>query len=156
MADNYLEKKMEEFQSGKKKGLATAGLRPALRYRGVTVLLHDLDPEMADTIARTLKLVGVTVLATGKCGFKSGDGVRIYPEGTDIASDLEMRHEGLTHVITKNAAAIEFATARYIVLGDDYVPDCVVISGGVPSSIAALMLSAVNPACTLKPQVIKL
>lgn len=176
MADNYLEKKMEEFKAGKVGVGSGAAASPSLKFHGVEVLLAHLEPAVAAAIARTLKLTGARLLATADCGFKPGAGVRIYPDGVDIAADVAARRERITHVITAEPegvstpdarvtipdarittpdARISIPDARIIALADTAVPGAVTLSGGTPASLAAIILGIVHPASALPPQIIK-
>lgn len=162
MADNYLEKKMEEFKAGKVGVGSGAAASPSLKFHGVEVLLAHLEPAVAAAIARTLKLTGARLLATADCGFKPGAGVRIYPDGVDIAADVAARRERITHVITAEPvgistpdARIAFPDARIIALADTAVPGAVTLTGGTPASLAAIILGIVHPASALPPQVIR-
>ena len=169
MADNYLEKKMEEYRG---RGGASASLSPssysgaALRYSGVKVLMLGVPNEIAYAIIKQLKTVGVSIFASSDCGIAQGNGARIYPEGYDIRSDLKKRNEQLTHIITIDRDVV-FEDAQIILLKsakcrakntykNSNNPNIVTLIGGTPQAIAAMLLSITNPALQLPSQEILL
>lgn len=104
MADNYLEKRMEEYRAGKLAPKRAAAARPALKYPALNILLCGIAPELARTLADTLLSAGSRVSATADCGIAQGCGVRIYTPAADIARDLERTGTVLDAVVTDGAA----------------------------------------------------
>lgn len=172
MADNYLEKKMEDYRG---RGGASACLSPSsytgapLRYSGVKVLMLGLPSDIAYAIIKQLKIAGVSIFASSDCGIAQGNGARIYPEGYDIRSDLKKRNEQLTHIITIDPDIV-FEDAQIILLksamcgtkntyknsNNPNNPNIVTLVGGTPQAIAAMLLSITNPALQLPSQEILL
>lgn len=160
MADNYLEKKMEEYRAGRM-GRPSQGVGRGRRVpypASTSVVLIGLEPSTARAVAETLTALGAKVGATASCGIAAGCGVRIYPDGTDIAADLAARGESLTCTVT-NPAGRAIAGSRHIVIapaGAEAQTGAVTISGGSPAELPMLVAALASHASTAEELIIRL
>lgn len=171
MADNYLEKRMEDYARGRLGNHAAARTRRAgtavIKYPPQGVLIIGAGNERSRAVVRRLVEAGnrVAFTATDRAegtSLAQQCGGRFYPaEPAAVAQDLQKRGEGVDAVIAFGTDVPDvslFAPRKVIVVADEPV-DCreaVVIAGGSPEAVAMMILALVHPALELPAQVVRL
>lgn len=147
MADNYLEKRMEDYRRG------TAARRTGPRrgyasfpYPHLTVLLSDLPLDTARALAAIFTASACTVLHFGPDNDLQGCGVRLYaaadgPEA--MAADLSRRGESIDVVVTGTESPVAAPKTIYINPAEDRVP---AVAGDDAAQIALMVLALAHPA----------
>lgn len=144
MADNYLEKRMEDYQRERRvtRAVPQRG-RAALRYKPQTVALVDLPAEVARAMVEVLRDAGCRVLTIAETDPCAGCGARFYPVSMGAAAilaDLAARGEHIDVAVTDGADEIAAAAGRVIYVGEE-VREGVTISPRQPRLAALLALA---------------
>ena len=170
MADNYLEKRMEDYARGR---LAGSKARPgrrsgvaSVKYPAQGVAVGGAGDGRSRAVIRMLVESGNRVAFTcpdSKTGTAMAQecGGRFYPTGADaMAADLSARGEGVDTVIcftgTDKENCPAFSGARQYVFITDGEVECdgIVLVGGTPEAVAMMVFAIVHPHVTLLPQTI--
>lgn len=171
MADNYLEKRMDDYAHGRLGTKTTSSARrsgyASIKYPHQQVLILNCDASPAgEAILRILVEAGCTVCFTAfdrKEGNRMAQtcGGRFYPLALSaVATDMERRGEKLDTIIVVNPESIKEAIdgaafispRQWLVISDNdavKVPEdvaCAVLSGHSPEAAAVLALALVHPA----------
>ncbi len=156
MADNYLEKRMEDYQRERRvtRAVPQRG-RAALRYKPQTVALVDLPAAVARAMVEVFRDGGCRVLTIAETDPCAGCGARFYPKalGTEaILADIASRGEHIDVAVVTSAGGI--TAGRIIYIGDE-AREGVTISPRQPR-LAALMAFALADADSeaVEPQLI--
>lgn len=165
MADNYLEKRMEEYRAGKLAPKRSMSNRPALKLPPVSVLLTQLPADTARAVADMLVAVGTSVYATADCDIPQGCGVRIYPDIETVAADCTRRGTEVDCVVrgAEDGDAQLWGNSRIIAIRNheaagqaDINRDAVTVEGGQPRDVALMVLALAHSSAPLQPQTIHL
>lgn len=175
MADNYLEKRMDDYAHGRLGTKTTSSARrsgyASIKYPHQQVLILNCDASPAgEAVLRILVEAGCTVCFTAfdrKEGNRmaQGCGGRFYPLALSaVAADMERRGEKLDTIIVVNPESIKEAIdgaafispRQWLVISDNdavKVPEdvaCAVLSGHSPEAAAVLALALVHPAVNVR------
>jgi len=172
MADNYLEKRMEDYRRGRTQSQRTVGPRAGrltMPYPRQCVLVDGADTPAGRAAVETFVAAGCTVVFTAAGDNAAGQrlaqalGGRYYsmpPDG--IEADMARRGESLGAVIwTHRPDAILPGTCNILLdttATADPLPGAIVISGSAASAAQAarLALMCAYPGAAMPPQLIRL
>ncbi len=166
MADNYLEKRMEDYARGRLGAKSSSAKRPGLKYPHQQVLVCGADTSAAgEELVRKLVGAGCTVCFTAADANRGRSlaqscGARFYPvAAAAIAQDIDRRGEHIDTVVLINPASIKEAIdetsvmepRQWLVVSDTPVEipqgyPCSSITGRTPRATAVLALALIHPA----------
>jgi hypothetical protein len=166
MADNYLEKKMEEYRSGVlsrpyARRVSLTGSRPgtvSFKIDPLRVLVTDASDDVGRAVVTRLREAGCRVAfacADDKAGraLSQATGSRFYPESAarDAVADLKKAWGGIDVLLIfgqpMSAGEICSGLSRVIVVGGDPVlPDLAGCGGPSVNAISTVRLTADNVA----------
>lgn len=152
MADNYIEKRMEDYRRGNA-GKRTAARR-GLLFPAVSVFVYPADAAGGDVMLRTLVQAGYKVSfgvldpSTGPA-LAAGCGARYYPLAPEaVAADLATRGEDVAALIMLacdcRATHAPIAPSRWISVGG-CVDGAVAVEGQTPLAAAILAVAFAHP-----------
>ncbi|MDO4319028.1 MAG: hypothetical protein Q4C34_00495 [Bacteroidales bacterium] len=169
MADNYLEKRMDDYARGRVSGphaRRTSGPRPGtavIKYPLLTVALSDADSGDADAIVSMFVSAGCKVVFTAADATRGRDiaqsrGGRFYPGGADEAvTDMASRGEKADVVIACGTGGWPGCARRIRLTADTGAaagPGETVVISATPARAALLCLALAHPDCDTSGQVI--
>lgn len=169
MADNYLEKRMEDYAKGRLAGRSSSFGRRAgavgIKYPPQGILVVNAIGDKARVIVKAFVDVGCRVAFTAsdtKFGTALAQhcGGRFYPLPlASVADDMQKRGEKVDTVIEFGDYAESFdrfGSVRTIRIVEKPAtdPTSLVISGGTSESVAIMALALAHPAMVLPPQTI--
>jgi len=170
MADNFLEKRMDDYARGRTRGphaRRSSGPRPGvavIKYPPRTVLVLGGDTDAGAAITATLVGAGCTVAftaadaAAGRATAQRHGG-RFYPGGiTQALADMAQRGEAPSVAVACDGSEFPDGIERRIRVCDSCsaaVPDEVVLAGHDTAQAAMLCLIVAHAACTVVGQVIR-
>lgn len=166
MADNYLEKRMEDYARGRLGTKSSSSKRSGLKYPHQQVLVCGGDrSDTAEELVRKLAGAGCTVCFTAADAnhgrsLAQNCGARFYPvAAAAIAQDIDRRGEHIDTVVLINPASIKEAIdetsvmepRQWLVVSDTPVEipqgyPCSSITGRTPRATAVLALALIHPA----------
>lgn len=154
MADNYLEKKMEEYRSGRAAASRHKGPRrgwATVRFQPLTVLVDAIDAEITTHLTALFAQSACTVVCTPDAGAAAGCGARIYPAGTDagsLARDLAARGEHIDVAVSSRHTPFTDLAGMTILVNPDGATGEVTVAESDPGRAAwlAWALAAARPA----------
>lgn len=174
MADNYLEKRMDDYAHGRLGAKSGRSLNRAgyasIKYPHQQVLIVDCDASPSgEAVLRTLTEAGCKVCFTA-LDRKEGNrlaqscGGRFYPLVLQaVADDMEKRGEKADTIILVNPESIKQAIddsafmspRQWLVISDNDVEvpadvPCAVLSGHSPEAASVLALALVHPAVKVR------
>ena len=122
MADNFLEKQMEDYRTGRRRNPVShsAGRRPGIypmKYPAQTVIVVNANNEGAEQVISQFIAAGATVAFTANTeGSEIAQrvGGRFYPGGLEqLATDLQKRNEQPQTIITFNIEDLQSGATIY-------------------------------------------
>ncbi len=176
MADNYLEKRMEDYVRGRQVSAPRhAGPRPGwlnLRYPPLTVFVRNADTSAGEAVVGLFVQSGCKVVFTAS-GRKSGTDVarrcggRFYPVDTpSMLADMHRRGEApdveVICMVKGEAASLEkqsYAGKLVVVAGEETdLPsglDAVMVVGADTAQAARIALMAAHASASMPGQIIR-
>jgi len=158
MADNYLEKRMEDYRRGHT--AVRSSTRRGLVFPSVTVFVHRADVPGGDIMLRTLVDAGYkvcfdTTAASAGTSLAQSTGARFYPLAPDaIAEDLLHRGERLVAVVMLGddcrGAYSCMSSAKWISVdidGDTF--GAIAVNGQTPVAAAIIVAALAHPEVTV-------
>lgn len=152
MADNYLEKRMEDYRRGT--STTRTASRRGLLFPAVSLFVYPADAPGGDVMLRTLVQAGYkvsfAVLDPARGGSLAGStGARYYPlEAPAIAADLARRGESVAALVMLGCDCRDtyapLAPARCISVGRQ-LPGCTSVTGQAPLAAAILTAALAHP-----------
>ena len=122
MADNFLEKQMEDYRAGRRRNPVShsAGRRPGiypLKYPAQTVIVVNADNEGAEQVIAQFIAAGATVAFTANAdgsAIAQRVGGRFYPGGLEqLVTDLQKRNEQPQTIIAFNIEDLQSGATKY-------------------------------------------
>lgn len=147
MADNYLEKRMDDYARGRLGSKGAAAGRRYIKYPHLQVLIADCDTlECGVAIVKMLVDAGCTVCITA-ADKKNGTeisrscGARFYPmDYNGIAQDISRRGEKVDAIVLLNPSSIDKAIDATAMLEPDR---WLIVSDVMPEASDNRMISSV-------------
>lgn len=151
MADNYLEKRMDDYR----RGSSTAKSRTTLKVLTRTVLIADTGSDATTEVARLLVRLGCKVCICGAdaAAIAQATGGRFYPYDIEKSiADMASRGESVDAMIFFDPAALLLVPdgAMAICLGRTDISEAVCISLPHPTATAWATAGAIG--ARLRPQ----
>lgn len=164
MADNYLERRMEDYRSGRggsrRLHAPSRSGRLSLPYPHQYVLVLGGDTPAGRAVLEAFSHSGATVAFTASAdgaALAQRTGARYYPmTAAEAAADMAARGEGPDVVIVCDGSAPLSEIGHLIVIiGQPAdIPGAIVIAGTDLAQAARIALMAAHPASAMPPQTI--
>lgn len=164
MADNYLERRMEDYRSGRggsrRLHASSRSGRLSLPYPHQYVLVLGGDTPAGRAVLEAFSHSGATVAFTASAdgaALAQRTGARYYPmTAAEAAADMAARGEGPDVVIVCDGSAPLSEIGHLIVIiGQPAdIPGAIVIAGTDLAQAARIALMAAHPASAMPPQTI--
>lgn len=164
MADNYLERRMEDYRSGRggsrRLHAPSRSGRLSLPYPHQYVLVLGGDTPAGRAVLEAFSHSGATVAFTASAdgaALAQRTGARYYPmTAAEAAADMAARGEGPDVVIVCDGSAPLSEIGHLIVITGQPadIPGAIVIAGTDLAQAARIALIAAHPASAMPPQTI--
>lgn len=164
MADNYLERRMEDYRSGRggsrRLHASSRSGRLSLPYPHQYVLVLGGDTPAGRAVLEAFSHSGATVAFTASAdgaALAQRTGARYYPmTAAEAAADMAARGEGPDVVIVCDGSAPLSEIGHLIVIPEhpSDIPGSIVIAGTDLAQAARIALMAAHPASAMPPQTI--
>lgn len=164
MADNYLERRMEDYRSGRggsrRLHAPSRSGRLSLPYPHQYVLVLGGDTPAGRAVLKAFSHSGATVAFTASAdgaALAQRTGARYYPmTAAEAAADMAARGEGPDVVIVCDGSAPLSEIGHLIVITGQPadIPGAIVIAGTDLAQAARIALMAAHPASAMPPQTI--
>lgn len=164
MADNYLERRMEDYRSGRggsrRLHASSRSGRLSLPYPHQYVLVLGGDTPAGRAVLEAFSHSGATVAFTASAdgaALAQRTGARYYPmTAAEAAADMAARGEGPDVVIVCDGSAPLSEIGHLIVITGQPadIPGAIVIAGTDLAQAARIALIAAHPASAMPPQTI--
>ncbi len=164
MADNYLERRMEDYRSGRggsrRLHASSRSGRLSLPYPHQYVLVLGGDTPAGRAVLEAFSHSGATVAFTASAdgaALAQRTGARYYPmTAAEAAADMAARGEGPDVVIVCDGSAPLSEIGHLIVITGQPadIPGAIVIAGTDLAQAARIALMAAHPASAMPPQTI--
>lgn len=164
MADNYLERRMEDYRSGRggsrRLHAPSRSGRLSLPYPHQYVLVLGGDTPAGRAVLEAFSHSGATVAFTASAdgaALAQRTGARYYPmTAAEAAADMAARGEGPDVVIVCDGSAPLSEIGHLIVITGQPadIPGAIVIAGTDLAQAARIALMAAHPASAMPPQTI--
>lgn len=164
MADNYLERRMEDYRSGRggsrRLHASSRSGRLSLPYPHQYVLVLGGDTPAGRAVLEAFSHSGATVAFTASAdgaALAQRTGARYYPmTAAEAAADMAARGEGPDVVIVCDGSAPLSEIGHLIVITEHPadIPGAIVIAGTDLAQAARIALMAAHPASAMPPQTI--
>lgn len=164
MADNYLERRMEDYRSGRggsrRLHAPSRSGRLSLPYPHQYVLVLGGDTPAGRAVLEVFSHSGATVAFTASAdgaALAQRTGARYYPmTAAEAAADMAARGEGPDVVIVCDGSAPVSEIGHLIVITGQPadIPGAIVIAGTDLAQAARIALMAAHPASAMPPQTI--
>lgn len=164
MADNYLERRMEDYRSGRggsrRLHAPSRSGRLSLPYPHQYVLVLGGDTPGGRAVLEAFSHSGATVAFTASAdgaALAQRTGARYYPmTAAEAAADMAARGEGPDVVIVCDGSAPLSEIGHLIVITGQPadIPGAIVIAGTDLAQAARIALMAAHPASAMPPQTI--